>query len=149
MTPIHFPLSARDRRAAMRPTRARTESRTSLWLSAPSENVLYCLPCRSSRGGRRDGGCGGTAAYAFVRNYHTVSFNPSNTNSQSSTYPSSPISVHQPLRRRVLQRSVGNGVRHFCFFLYCTNNSPMPSLIAGNEAYLVIRYGVGGEATGE
>jgi len=30
MTPIHFPLKARERRAAIRPTRVKTESKTSL-----------------------------------------------------------------------------------------------------------------------
>jgi len=41
MTPIHFPLSAFDRRAAMRPTRVSTESRTSLCLSVTTRKTLY------------------------------------------------------------------------------------------------------------
>ena len=44
MTPIHFPLSARDRRAAMRPTRVRTESRTSAFVLKPAVPYVYTRP---------------------------------------------------------------------------------------------------------
>lgn len=101
MTPIHLPFRARDRRAAMRPTRVRTESRTSLLRSASC--------CRA--GGVHDNGWKQGVPYALVRNYAMVNQSALNT-SQGSTYSSSSVCVNKPLRRRVLLHSFGDRVRH-------------------------------------
>lgn len=101
ITPIHLPFRARDRRAAMRPTRVRTESRTSLLRS------VFKL-----RSWIRTGGSNGEP-YALVRNYAEIqSVSLWMDTWRCSTYTSSSVSVNKPFRRRVLLRSVGDGVRH-------------------------------------
>lgn len=100
MTPIHLPFRALDRRAAIRPTRVSTESRTSL------------LPSASCCGAKR-------VREDEVRWWEALRFGAELFSSQlagfwiyrrCSTYSSGAVGVNKAFRRRVLLRSFGNRV---------------------------------------
>jgi hypothetical protein len=119
ITPIHLPLSFRERRAAMRPTRVKTESSTSLLLSAElqcrtssimwgggrlrsTQETVQCRRMSEAKGNR-------TLLFGTTQAFISTSF----SNYELFTYPSCSVRVYMALGRGMLLRSIDDGIGHF------------------------------------